>query len=117
MSWEAVPRFAGPGIMKKTVTILKDSKGWRLFLPSSIQSRFNSLRYADLYADGYRLKLEFVQKKGDNTRCLTRGAMRLPLKKLGIKVEGGITRLDVLPEIKENKLIIDLSQYGEKEIG
>ena len=116
MSWEIVPRFAGPGIIKKTVTIFKDSKGWRLFLPRNIQSKLGDPKHVDLYADGYKLKLEFVQKKGFNTRRLSHGALRLPLKKLGIEVEGGMTRLDVLPEIKENELVIDLEQYREKEI-
>lgn len=116
MPWEIVPRFAGPGIVKKTVTIFKDSKGWRLFLPRNIQNKFGNPKYANLYVDGCKLKLEFAQKKGFNTRCLSRGALRLPLKKLGIEVEGGITRLDVLPEIKGDELVIDLKQYGEKKI-
>lgn len=115
MAWKVVPRYAGLGATQKTVTVFRDSKGWRLFLPKSIRIKFGEPEFVDLYADGYKLQLKIPQKKESYTRHLTNGSVRLPLVKLGIKMEGGIIRVDVLPEIKEDELIIDLEQYKEKD--
>lgn len=111
MPWEIVARFAGPGTMKKTVTLFKDSKGWRLYLPSSIRAKLGLPEFVDLYVNGYKLMLKIPKKKQVYTRHLSNGSMRLPLVKLGIRMEEGMKRLDILPEIKNGELIIDIGQY------
>lgn len=111
MSWEIVGRFAGVGTMKKTVTMSRDSKGWRLYLPSHIRTQLGNPELVDLYIDGYKLMVKVPEKIEAHTRHLTNGSVRLPLVKLGITMEGGMTRLDILPEIRKNELIIDLGQY------
>lgn len=99
------------GTMKKTVTVFRDSKGWRIYLPNSIRTKFGDPQFVDLYVDGYKIMLKVPEKREVYTRHITKGSVRLPLLKLGITMEEGITRLDVLPEIKKDELIIDLGQY------
>ena len=111
MAWEIVPRFAGLGTTKKTVTLFRDSRGWRLYLPSNVRKQLGDPKFVDLLVDDYKLKLKVPQNKEVYTRLLTNGAVRLPLLKLGIKMEEGMTRVDVLPEIKKNELVIDLGRY------
>lgn len=111
MSWEIIGRFAGMGTQKKTVTLFKDSKGWRLYLPSNVRGKLGNPEFVDLYIDGYKLMVKVPARRQAHTRHLTNGAVRLPLIKLGINMEEGITRLDILPEIKKDELTIDLGQY------
>ena len=99
------------GTRKKTVTVFRDSKGWRIYLPSYIRTQLGDPEFVDLYVDGYRLMLKVPQKRESHTRHICNGSVRLPLVKLGITMEQGMTRLDILPEIRKDELVIDLGQY------
>jgi len=111
MSWEIVGRFAGVGTRKKTVAIFKDKKGWRLYLPSHVRANLGDREFVDLYIEGYKLMVKVPKKRQAHTRHISNGSVRLPLVKLGITLEEGMTRLDILPEMKKDGLVIDLGRY------
>lgn len=108
MGWKPVPKVP----KQESITLYRDKKGVRLFIPAKVRRDLGDPRYYNLYVEGSRLMLQITEREEKDTRKVGKnGYVRLPMQSLGFCLKKGVGKESIKPEIHEGNLFVDLGKY------